>query len=88
MDVCTVHHHGSKFSSNDNWRSDITAGGRVLSVGSNSYGHPTAEALARLHAHWSGGYWTERASNVAPLLLYLAMILLDAATIIVVSQSF
>lgn len=39
---------------------------RILSVGNNSYGHPTAEALARLHAHGVVVYWTETGSGIAP----------------------
>jgi beta-lactamase superfamily II metal-dependent hydrolase len=33
VDVCTVHHHGSKYSSNDDWLNDLTPAVCVLSVG-------------------------------------------------------
>ena len=39
----------------------------VISVGTgNSYGHPTAEALTRLHSANVKTYWTETGSGVAP----------------------
>ncbi len=66
VDICTVHHHGSKYSSNDDWLNDITPAVCVLSVGNNSYGHPTAEALDRLHAHGVQVYWTEMGSGASP----------------------
>lgn len=63
VDICTVHHHGSKFSSNDNWLSATTPEVCILSVGSNPYGHPTVEAIGRLHAHGVELYWTEQGSG-------------------------
>jgi Predicted hydrolase (metallo-beta-lactamase superfamily) len=66
VDVCTVHHHGSKYSSTDDWLNDLTPAVCVLSVGNNSYGHPTAEALGRLHAHGVQVYWTETGSGAEP----------------------
>jgi len=66
VDVCTVHHHGSKYSSNDDWLNDLTPAVCVLSVGHNSYGHPTAEVLDRLHAHGVQVYWTETGSGAEP----------------------
>ena len=60
VDVCTVHHHGSKYSSNDDWLNDLTPAVCILSVGDNSYGHPTADALDRLHAHGVQVCWRRR----------------------------
>ncbi|MEX0683575.1 MAG: MBL fold metallo-hydrolase [Dehalococcoidia bacterium] len=51
VDVCKVTHHGSAFSNTDAWLDAIAPEVCILSVGNNSFGHPTAEALARLHAH-------------------------------------
>jgi beta-lactamase superfamily II metal-dependent hydrolase len=66
VEVYTVHHHGTKFSSNDNWLNATTPEVGIVSVGNNSYGHPTAEALGRLHAHGVHTYWTNAGSGVAP----------------------
>jgi len=68
VEVYKVHHHGSRYSSNDNWLNAVTAEVAVISCGNgNSYGHPTAEALGRLHAHNVHTYWTETGAGVAPL---------------------
>ncbi len=68
VEVYKVHHHGSATSSIDSWLSAVTAEVGVISVGDgNSYGHPTAEALERLHNHNVKTYWTETGEGVAPL---------------------
>ena len=51
VDVCKVTHHGSKTSTTDAWLSATDPEVCILSVGSNSFGHPTSEALGRLHDH-------------------------------------
>ncbi len=66
VDICKVSHHGSKFSNTDAWLDAISPEVCVLSVGNNSFGHPTAEALERLHAHGVEVYWTNVGSGVAP----------------------
>ncbi len=66
VEVYKVHHHGSKYSNNDNWLAATTPEVGIVSVGGNSYGHPTAEALARLHSHGVKTYWTGPGSGVAP----------------------
>ena len=38
----------------------------ILSVGNNSFGHPTTEALGRLHAHGVEVYWTQTGSGATP----------------------
>lgn len=50
----TENHRGSASSSTDAWLNAISAEVCVLSVGANPYGHPTTEALGRLHAHGIG----------------------------------
>lgn len=50
VDVLKVGHHGSDSSSTEQFLSKITPEYAVISVGKNSYGHPTDEALARLGA--------------------------------------
>lgn len=66
VEVYKVHHHGSKYSTNDNWLSATQPEVAIIQVGNNSYGHPTAEALGRLHNYGVKTYWTETGSGVAP----------------------
>ena len=66
MEVYKVNHHGSRFSSNDNWLGAINPEVGIISVGGNSFSHPTAEALARLHSHGVQTYWTNEGSGVEP----------------------
>lgn len=63
VDVCKVTHHGSEFSNTDAWLNAISPEVCVLSVGNNSYDHPTAEALERLHGHGVYLYWTSTGSG-------------------------
>ena len=48
VDVLKVAHHGSKFSSSEEFLKSISPKVAVIEVGKNSYGHPTPEALSRL----------------------------------------
>ena len=67
VEVYKVHHHGSRYSTNDNWLAAITPEVAIIQVGDgNTYGHPTAEALARLHARGVYTYWNEIGSGVSP----------------------
>ena len=67
VEAFKVHHHGSRYSSNAVFLSAIQAKVGVISVGTgNSYGHPTADALTRLHAAGVRTYWTETGAGVAP----------------------
>ena len=47
-DVLKVAHHGSKYSSSNEFLASVKPNIAVISVGKNSYGHPTAETLQRL----------------------------------------
>lgn len=49
-DLLVVGHHGSKYSTSEELLAALTPTIAVISVGSNSYGHPTSEALSRLAA--------------------------------------
>ena len=65
VEVYKVHHHGSRYSSNDAWLNAITPKIGVIQVGNgNSYGHPTAEALSRLHSHNVKTYWNETGGSI------------------------
>ena len=66
VEVYKVNHQGSKYSSNDNWLNAITPEAGIISVGSNSYGHPTSSALNRIHNHKIKTYWTNIGSGVSP----------------------
>jgi beta-lactamase superfamily II metal-dependent hydrolase len=67
VEIYKVHHHGSAYSSNTAWLAATTPEVGVISVGDgNSYGHPTADALARLHTAGVKTYWTETGAGVAP----------------------
>ena len=67
VEVYKVHHHGSRYSTNDNWLNATTPEVAVISCGNgNTYGHPTADCLTRLHNHGVHTYWTETGAGVAP----------------------
>jgi beta-lactamase superfamily II metal-dependent hydrolase len=67
VEVYKVHHHGSATSSTDSWLNATTPEVGIISVGSNSYGHPTSDALTRLHNHNVKTYWTEIGSGTSPV---------------------
>ena len=46
--VLKVGHHGSRFSSSDQFLAEVLPDIAVIEVGKNSYGHPTPAALGRL----------------------------------------
>lgn len=57
-------HHGSKYSSSGELLSAAGAETAVISVGYNSYGHPTNETLERLRAYGYNVYRTDLNGNV------------------------
>lgn len=59
-DILKVPHHGSKYSSGQNFLNEVKPKVAVIGVGKNSYGHPTREALARLASTGSLIYRTDR----------------------------
>jgi len=68
VEVYKVHHHGSRYSSNASWLQAIRPRVGIVSVGaSNTYGHPAAEAMARLHAANVRTYWTSAGNGVSPV---------------------
>ena len=48
-DVLKVPHHGSKYSTSEDFLSKVSPLISVIQVGKNSYGHPTEEVLTRLN---------------------------------------
>lgn len=48
IDILKVGHHGSKFSSSEKFLVEASPLISAIEVGKNSYGHPTAQTLARL----------------------------------------
>jgi competence protein ComEC len=48
VDVLKVAHHGSKYSTSEEFLKKVTPLVSVIQVGKNSYGHPTEEVLTRL----------------------------------------
>jgi beta-lactamase superfamily II metal-dependent hydrolase len=66
VEVYKAHHHGSLYSNNDNWLDATTPEVCVIQVGNNSYGHPTAEALGRMHTRGIHTYWTQTGSGASP----------------------
>ena len=50
VEVLVVGHHGSRYSTSTEFLTEITPQVAVISVGDNSYGHPTQDVLDRLAA--------------------------------------
>jgi beta-lactamase superfamily II metal-dependent hydrolase len=68
IEVYKVHHHGSKNSSNTAWLNATRPKVGIVSVGiANTYGHPTSEALNRLHGVGAITYWTSAGKGAGPI---------------------
>lgn len=50
IEILVVGHHGSKYSSDETFLAAVKPEIAVISVGDNSYGHPTPEAIQRLES--------------------------------------
>jgi competence protein ComEC len=59
-----VAHHGSAYSTGDSFLSATRPQYAVISVGPNSYGHPSPATLSRLHAHGVRTYTTQRDGTI------------------------
>lgn len=64
VDFMTVPHHGSKGSSTLEFLSKSKPDYAIVSVGDNSYGHPTADALNRYSALGAKIYRTDQLGNI------------------------
>ena len=63
-EVLKVAHHGSKFSSSSGFLSAVGPDEAIISVGNNSFGHPTVETLNRLLAAGARIYRTDQNGTV------------------------
>lgn len=63
-EVLVVSHHGSKYSSDPVFLQEVRPETAVISVGDNSYGHPTEEAMGRLAAAGAEIYRTDRQGSI------------------------
>ena len=67
VETYKVHHHGSAGATHDDWLNATAPKISIISCGTgNGYGHPTSEALTRLHLHGVRTYWTALGAGVAP----------------------
>jgi len=67
INVYKVHHHCSSHSSNEVWLDTTQPEVGIISTGDgNSYGHPTADCLERLHTHNVKVYLTETGNGAEP----------------------
>ena len=64
IEVLLVGHHGSKYSTGTTLLESVTPEVGVISVGDNSYGHPTEEALLRLTDAGMTVYRTDMQGNI------------------------
>ena len=64
MDVLMAGHHGSKNSTSKELLDAVTPGTVIISVGSNSYGHPAEDTLRRLARAGCDIYRTDRHGTV------------------------
>jgi competence protein ComEC len=60
VDLLKVGHHGSRWSTGDEWLDSLRPTAAVISVGRNTYGHPSPETLGRLLRHRVQVWRTDR----------------------------
>jgi competence protein ComEC len=64
IETLIVGHHGSRFSTSDAFLRAVAPETAIISVGRNSYGHPTDETLNRLAKRGVAVYRTDTMGNV------------------------
>lgn len=62
--VLKVGHHGSRFSTSENFLEIVNPEDAIISVGKNSYGHPTKEVLDKLKNRLIRVWRTDREGNI------------------------
>lgn len=65
VDVLKVAHHGSDTSTSTAFLDLVTPSDAVISVGVNSYGHPSAEVITRLESYGATVYRTDVSGNIS-----------------------
>ena len=63
-ELLIVGHHGSKYSTCEALLRQTRPQTAIISVGGNSYGHPTEEALSRLESIGAAVYRTDQSGNI------------------------
>ncbi len=64
VDVLKVSHHGSRYSTTSSFLMGARPHTAVISVGRNSYGHPTQDVVGRLRASGARVYSTQKNGDV------------------------
>ncbi len=64
VDVLKVSHHGSRYSTTAGFVAGARPRTAVISVGSNSYGHPSNDAVKRLRAGGARVFSTQRSGSI------------------------
>ncbi len=64
VEVLMVGHHGSRYSTSEEFLSEIMPEVGIISVGENSYGHPTVEAMERMAFYGCELYRTDWQGNI------------------------
>ncbi|MBI2010361.1 MAG: MBL fold metallo-hydrolase [Candidatus Chisholmbacteria bacterium] len=64
VEVLKVGHHGSRYSSSETFLTTLSPELALISVGKNTYGHPTPEALQRLKASGAETLTTQESGNI------------------------
>ena len=64
-DILKVAHHGSRYATSSEFLSKVTPKLAIISVGENSYGHPSNETLARILSSGSEILRTDQNNSIA-----------------------
>lgn len=64
IEVLVAGHHGSKYSTSDDMLEALSPETACISVGDNSYGHPSEEAMRRLAGHGCATYRTDLQGSI------------------------
>ena len=64
VDLLKVGHHGSRTATSDDFLDRIRPAAAIISVGTNTYGHPSAQATGRLRAHGVQTWRTDQDGEV------------------------
>ncbi len=76
VDVLKVSHHGSKYSTANDFLARIAPRVAIISVGRNTFGHPSPLTLARLAAHNIAVYRTD---EEGPVVLFINSVITVSA---------